>query len=84
MKRRGLVAVVATATALVVVVLLFPVMGDSRGSLSMLGTPVPSENGLVAITAAIAAAGLVGVLMSSLMKRQRRERVPTSESAHRR
>lgn len=67
MRRRALIAVVAIAAGVLVAVLLFPVMGDSRGSLSMLGTAVPSDNGLVAIVVAIAVAVLVGTLLASLL-----------------
>lgn len=73
MKGWGPVAVVALATAVLVAVLLFPVMGDSRGSLSVLGTPVPSDNGLVAVAAAIAAAVSVGGLMSALGRKRGRQ-----------
>lgn len=73
MKGWGPVAVVALATAVLGAVLLFPVMGDSRGSLSVLGTPVPSDNGLVAVAAAIAAAVSVGGLMSALGRKRGRQ-----------
>lgn len=73
MRRRALIAVVAIAAGLLVAVLLFPVMGDSRGSLSMLGTVVPSDNALVAIVTAIAVAVLVGTLLAWLTNQRPRD-----------
>lgn len=61
--RRSVVAGVAIAAGFTAVILLFPVMGDSRGSMSMFGTPVPSENGLVAIATGAAVAACVGGLL---------------------
>ncbi len=63
---------ISIIAGMLVGLLLFPVMGDSRGSLSVVGNRVPSSNSLVAVLAATVTAAIVWIALHQLAARRRR------------